>query len=208
MLKKLRLRVKASFLVQIVSDVFRIYRWVKAGYAPPAPHFVKQKVISTNSIKSGSWIETGTYLGSTTKKLSKSGASVYSIEPQTELYEHNLRRFRNKPNVRIFHGSSEECFPEVIKLVNGPTNFWLDGHYSGGDTYQGDTTTPVLMELDQISLHINEIGKIAVFVDDVRCFYPGYSSSEEYPHVNSLVQWANGLGLNWKIEQDIFIASN
>jgi hypothetical protein len=208
MLKKLKLRAKGSYPVQFVSDVFRIYRWVKAGYAPPAPHFVKQRIISTNSIKTGNWIETGTYLGSTTKKLAKHGASVFSIEPQTELYEYNLQRFRNRSNVRLFHGSREECFPAVIKLINSPTNFWLDGHYSGGDTFKGATTTPVLMELDQIALHMNEIGKLAVFVDDVRCFYPGYSSSEDYPHVNFLVEWANALGLNWKIEHDIFIASN
>lgn len=203
-----KLRLKGSPIVQFFSDLNRILGWMKQNYAPPSPHFIKQKIISSNSIKNAPWIETGTYLGSTTRKLSKSGAMVYSIEPQTNLFEYNLKKFKRISNIKLFHGTSEDVFPNLLAKLEGDLNFWLDGHYSGGDTFQGQTTTPIVFELKQISNNLHNFRNVAVFVDDVRCFYPGYHPSETYPAVSFLVEWASNNGMKWKIEHDIFIAKN
>jgi len=72
--------------------------------------------------------------------------------------------------------------------------FWLDGHYSGGDTARGDSDTPVNEELRAIfqpggPAHI-------VLIDDARCFgtHPAYPTVE---HIKQLVQ---KLRPGWRVE--------
>ena len=40
--------------------------------------------------------------------------------------------------------------PELVRQLDGPALFWLDGHYSGGDTAKGELDTPVSAELESI----------------------------------------------------------
>ena len=64
-----------SYLPDIILQPYkllRLYNWYfKRGCSLPAPHFVKQAVLSRNAIKNSVWVETGTYLGDTTKFLCK-----------------------------------------------------------------------------------------------------------------------------------------
>ena len=53
--------------------------------------------------------------------------------------------------------------------------FWLDAHYSGGDTAKGQSNTPVMSELEAILAYSrrNDI----ILVDDLRYFWtarPGF----------------------------------
>jgi hypothetical protein len=40
--------------------------------------------------------------------------------------------------------------PLIIKDLNEPAIFWLDGHYSSGITAKGDKICPIFEELDSI----------------------------------------------------------
>lgn len=181
--------------------------WNNKNYASPSPHFIKQRVLLRNSIPGSIWVETGTYLGETTKELSKHGSFVYSIEPEPALYSRAADCFRSHPNVEILKGLSEEVFPSLLPKLSGDINFWLDGHYSSGITHRGPQDTPILEELAHISANLNHFRKVCVMIDDIRFFNPGLGTYSTYPTLNVLVDWAIKHGLIWHIEHDILSQS-
>ena len=200
--------VRNSSLYRILNLWQGFIWWVKRGYAAPSPHFVKQTVLVRNAIPGSIWVETGTYLGQTTKVLSKHGSFVHSIEPEPKLYLDAADYFKSYSNVHIIKGSSEEVFPSLLPNLCEDINFWLDGHYSAGITFKGPRDTPILEELAQISANLSHFRNVCVMVDDVRCFNPEIDEYSTYPSLNVLVDWANKNGLSWHIEHDIFVAKS
>ena len=178
------------------------------GYAAPSPHYIKQTVLLRNAISDATWVETGTYLGQTTKELSKHGKFVYSIEPEPTLYSNAADYFKSYSNVEILKGLSEEVFPSLLPKLYGDINFWLDGHYSVGITFKGPQDTPILEELTHISANLNHFRNVCVIIDDIRCFNPELDEYSAYPSLNVLVDWANKNRFSWHIEHDIFVAKS
>jgi hypothetical protein len=201
-------------LAQNVEQIVRAIQgkeyggWEARDYAVPSPHFIKQAVLLRNAFPNAKWIETGTYLGETTKKLSEHGAYVYSIEPEPTLYANAATYFKSYPNVEILKGLSEEIFPSLLPSLSGDINFWLDGHYSAGITHKGPQDTPILDELAHISSNLHHFGRVCVMIDDIRCFNPELDEYSAYPSLNMLVDWANQNRLNWHIEHDILVAKS
>lgn len=120
-------------------------------------------------------------------------------------------RFRNVSKINTLKGTSEETFPELLPRLSGDINFWLDGHYSGGITFKGDSDCPVAAELEQIEKNLDRFDRVSVLIDDVRCFPPSQTSAldeSDYPPLDSLVDWARRNKFSWQIEHDIFIAKN
>ena len=181
--------------------------WKDRAYAAPSPHFIKQACLLRNGITAATWVETGTYLGLTTELLSKHAQKVYSIEPEPSLFANAENKFRNHPNVSLLRGTSEDVFPTLLPKLHGPINFWLDGHYSGGTTFQGAQDTPIIEELNCIGKHLSHLEKVVILVDDIRCFEPPSNGKPSaYPPLDFLVAWAKENGFTWHIEHDIFIA--
>jgi hypothetical protein len=130
------------------------------------------------------------------------------MEPYEELFRKASANCRPYPNIQVLHGTSEALFPSVLEKIEGNVSFWLDGHYSSGSTFQGACDTPIREELQQIQRHLPRLGKVAVLIDDVRCFDPEMPEFGGYPSRDFLVDWARENGLKWHIEHDIFIARN
>lgn len=184
---------------------FSFLKWARRDFREPSPQFVKLRVLRRNSVQDATWVETGTYLGETTKYLTKlTSHKIYSIEPEPRLFFFATKRL-SKYNVEIIKGTSQEVLDTLVKGLRGNVNFWFDGHNSGDVTFNSDDVTPIVQELNVISKYINNFEKMAVFIDDVRGF-PYKESPSKYPTLNYLVDWARALDLEWKIEQDIFIA--
>ena len=184
--------------------------WHQRNYEAPSPSLIKQRVLLRNSLPTGTWIETGTYLGDTTHFLSKRFSKVISIEPEPSLFTQAKKRFAGTPHVEIICGSSETVFPKLLPNLSGDLNFWLDGHYSGGitwATYQGGVDTPITLELEQIEEHMGKFNQVSVLVDDVRIFQNSDPKSG-YPSLDYLVEWARRTGMKWHIEHDIFVAKS
>jgi hypothetical protein len=200
--------VRNSYPYRIMRIWQVFINWDKSGYAAPSPHLIKQIVLLRNALPKSIWVETGTYLGHTTKVLSKHGSFVYSIEPEPTLYSNAAHYFKSYSNVEILKGLSEEVFPSLLPKLSGDINFWLDGHYSAGITYKGPKDTPILDELAHISANLHHFRNVCVMVDDIRCFNPALDEYSTYPSLNVLVDWANKNGLGWHIEHDIFVAKS
>ena len=206
------MNLKSFIISSRLYHIFYMWKWAldwgKRAYAPPSPHFIKWSVLNRNAYSNATWIETGTYLCDTTRKLSKHGIFVYSIEPEPTLYSKARAYFKSYSNVEILQGESEDVFPILLPKLTGDINFWLDGHYSAGITHKGTQDTPILDELHEISKNLDHFGRICVLIDDIRCFHSDRDEClySAYPSLNILVDWANKHSLNWHIEHDIFIA--
>ena len=175
------------------------------SFGPPSPQFIKLRILSGNSVPGAAWIETGTYLGETTKFLSRNSKMVFSIEPAPILHKFASKRLSGFNNVQIIFGTSEEVFETTITKLEGEANFWLDGHASGDITFSNQGVTPIVHELEILAKHIFRFDKCAIFVDDVRGFSDKAGTSK-YPSKEFLVEWANLNNCSWSIEHDIFIA--
>ena len=182
--------------------------WAQRNFSAPSPHFIKQAVLLRNGLDHATWIETGTYLGDTTRVLSGVAKMVYSIEPEPSLFAKAEASFSTTGNVKIINGLSEAVFPELLPTLSGDLCFWLDGHYSAGETHKGPQDTPIADELAVIADNLNRMDRVVVMVDDVRCFNPRIPDFSTYPSINFLVDWANEHALSWHIEHDIFVARN
>lgn len=198
--------IRGSYLYRILCVFRECAEWRKRKYAAPSPHFIKQSRLLRNGFPHATWVETGTFLGHTTSLLAKHAAQVYSIEPEPTLFANAKARFASTGNVEILNGTSEEVFPELLPKVTGDVNFWLDGHYSGGITFQGASDTPIIEELRVISENLGHFRNVCVLVDDIRCFNPHLPEYATYPSLDVLVNWARAHDMRWHIEHDIFIA--
>ena len=193
------------------NSVMSLLSWLRRGFQSPSPQFIKYFVLQKWGGKQ-TWIETGTYLGDTTAFLANISRMVYSIEASEYFATKASEKFAARHNVEIVKGLSEEKLPALLNSLNAleksDISFWLDGHYSGGDTFHGLLDTPISKELATIAQHIESFSSVTVLVDDVRCFNPIISDFAHYPDLEFLVKFAIGNDLYWTIEHDIFIATN
>lgn len=128
------------------------------------------------------FIETGTYLGHTTKIASEIFNQVHSIELSEELFEKAQLNLGFIQNITLYKGDSAKKISEMIDNSSGKLLFWLDGHYSGGETAKGDSSTAILSELEII----RQKGKpgSVILVDDLRFFDESLDFTGDNQHLN------------------------
>jgi len=113
------------------------------------------------------FIETGSYAGDGIRNAIFAGyKDIYSIELTDKYYQFCKNCFKYIDNVNLFHGDSVDRLPEVLANIKSPATFWLDAHYSGGETSFRETLTPLLNELDIIGKH--RIKSHTIIIDDLR----------------------------------------
>jgi hypothetical protein len=114
------------------------------------------------------FVETGTFVGEGVQMALACGfQQIYSIELAEKYYLMSKQRFQAFDNVHIIEGDSGKILGDVIAVIDKPITFWLDGHWSNGDTAKGDTYTPLMQELDMIKKH--PIKTHTILIDDIRC---------------------------------------
>lgn len=182
------------------------YDWQARDWAAPSPHFIKRACLLRNGIPNATWVETGTFMGVTTRFLSQHAKMVYSLEPAPLLFSNAETAFKGNDRVKIINDISERVFPDLLPKIHGDVNFWLDGHYSDGVTHKGPNDTPIIAELEVISLNLSRWPRVAILIDDIRLFTGKVHIYGAYPPLDYLVDWARNHGLSWHIEHDIFVA--
>ena len=200
---------KFKFTSLVMIGFQRIREWIqfyKRNFDAPYPTYIKRKTLTSHAIPHGNWIETGTYVGSTSKFLAKKFPRITTIEPSEHFYKLSNSRLRKVHNIRIVFGPSEKEFENAVRLEVSKLNVWLDGHFSDGGTFLGEAVSPVMQELNVISEHRHRFEEIVVFVDDVRLFSRALDMPTDYPPITFLIEWAYQNGFNWQIQNDIFIA--
>jgi hypothetical protein len=190
---------------KIIINIIEHYNWRRENYMKGTPQIIKEYLFKKYAIDKAQWIETGTYLGTTTKYLSENYSHIYSIEPNSKYYQKALLTFKGK-NVTLYNDESQNILPKLLPSLSCSINFWLDGHYSGGDTYKGKKDTPIEDELHCIEKNISKFDNLVIFIDDIRLFFD--NSQNSYPTVDYLVNFTKKLNMRWRIQHDIFIIYN
>lgn len=164
-----------------LGQYFKVLRWKLAGSPPPPPHLIKQRMILRNLelFRPRIMVETGTLLGDMIEAMKHRFTQLYSIEISPQLAKRAQQRFAADGHVRIIENDSAIALKELVPTLQEPALFWLDGHYSGGDTGKGVKETPIMEELDTILAsglpHV-------IMVDDARCF----GTEKDYPDMSEL----------------------
>jgi len=98
--------------------------------------------------------------------------------------------------VTILQGDSGDVIGGLMKEIDRPALFWLDGHWSADETARGKKSTPVMEELEHI-LRAKDLRHV-ILIDDARAF----GKSEDYPAMAELETFILSLRKNVKIFSD------
>lgn len=135
------------------------------------PYFPMEMAVKLAEIaKADTFIETGTYMGGTTKWASTQFKDVHTIELSETLYNQVKDELVSKGNITPHLGDSRNVLPKILKNINNNIIFWLDGHYSAGVTAGKDDPCPLLKELEIILKRDNED---IILIDDARGLLDG-----------------------------------
>lgn len=133
------------------------------------------------------FVETGTYLGGTTRWAAQNFSEVFTIERSEVLYARERGVLVQLAGVCPLLGDSRVVLPRVLQALGGrPAVFWLDGHWSGGQTAGEEDECPILDELGVLSGRSDDI----ILIDDARVFLcapPPPHKSEQWPTIAEIV---------------------
>jgi hypothetical protein len=136
-------------------------------------------LLQDNFNKYNSFIETGTYEGSTIFALEKCFDKLYTIE-YSEKYYNNTKNKYNGNKINFILGDSSVVFQTLLPTINDKCIFFLDGHWSSGDTGRSEKDCPLIEEVT----HINNLfqNEAIIIVDDFRLF--GLKLNEDWSDIN------------------------
>ena len=164
-----------------VYSTLTAFKWAVSGKPLPPPHEIKQRHLIELHKRWGSSIlvETGTYRGKMIFAMRPYFDHIISIELADELATRAQQLFASVNTVEIIHGDSATELPRVVSSLDRAAIFWLDGHYSGGETARAAEDSPLRRELSCI--FSSPIEGHVIAIDDAHLFNgkDGYPTPEE-----------------------------
>lgn len=173
-----------------IRGLAQIMRWVWSGMPlPPAPA-AKRRIIHAMLRKHGlaTFIETGTFKGDTLASVAATGIRAISVELSDAYFDRANQRFAGMRNVELHHGDSGIVLPRIVASLGEPALFWLDGHYSAGETAHGDLASPISAEME--SILASPVQGHVVLIDDAHDFI----GKEGYPELGRFLTAIDGNG--------------
>lgn len=133
------------------------------------------------------FVETGTYYGGTAVWASSHFKDVFTIEFAKPIYDQVVKTHGSLSNVHFIFGNSREELPKITAALDKPTLFWLDGHWSVGETYGENDECPIL---DEIGAILQSPFAHFILIDDARLFLappPEPLHIEQWPTIKTIV---------------------
>jgi hypothetical protein len=152
-------------------------------------------------------VESGTFMGDSADLLGQRFGRCITIERDPALASAAAKRFTDRPDVEVRHGSSRSELADILAGLDGPVFFWLDAHWSGGVTAGADDPCPLIAELDAIASSPNPERHI-VAVDDMRIFGFGFELDprmEHHPRLSEILNRLERLGLSTFVLDDVIV---
>lgn len=195
MINKLRTWLRSQRKLRELS------RWERDGRPAPPPHLVKQQVVREHAQRFGCsvLVETGTYFGDMVAAMQDDFERIHTIELSDEYFAKAQTRFAGCANVNLIHGDSGIELGKLLDELDSEqrTLFWLDGHWSAGDTAKGDKETPIAEELLYVLPRV-ERGDV-ILIDDARLF----GVDTDYPPIDVVRDCVEDHGLAFAVEDDL-----
>ncbi|GAG97583.1 unnamed protein product, partial [marine sediment metagenome] len=202
-LRKFTIKKISNYINYHIGKTLTYLDWVRKGKPVPPPNFIKENTIKkyAKRFKPRVFVETGTNYGEMINVVKYLFSRVISVELNRELYEKSKERFKDYPNIEIFNGDSSDILPKILPQIKEPILFWLDAHYSGDVTAQGQKETPIIEELEAIFNYYTK--KSIILIDDARLFI----GKNNYPSIEELKNFIkkNNSELRFKIENDVIV---
>jgi len=120
------------------------------------------------------FVEGGTYKGGTAKSMGEKFRKIFTIEKSDIMFEIAKENLKDTNNITLLKGDTREHLDSIIGN-NENILFWLDAHWSGGDTYGEEDECPLIEELDIIFKYNKNY---VILIDDARLFL----APPPYPH--------------------------
>lgn len=138
-------------------------------------------------------VETGTFKGVTARRLAAVFPSVTTIELSETLHRRASESLRDLPQVTALQGHSVSRLAE-LRDPTQPTLYFLDGHWSGGNTEGADDECPALEEIQAIAGgHPDD----CLIVDDARLFASAPPPPCKPDHWPTLIELFDALRAQW-----------
>ncbi len=141
------------------------------------------------------FVEGGTYHGGTAKKMSENFSKVLTIEKSDEMFTKAKKNLKDIPNITMLKGDTRDYLQKVLE-GNNNILFWLDAHWSGGETYGQDDECPLIEELEII---FNSSNNHVILIDDARCFLKPPPLPHKYENWPTLVEIVKSIPENWEL---------
>ncbi len=134
------------------------------------------------------FIETGTFYGNTAVWAASNFDNVITVECSKAIYDRTKTRLDSMQNVNFIFGDSRSVLKEFVPKLKRPSMFWLDGHWSCGQTYGENDECPLIEEIGEInkSTHTHFL-----FIDDARLFTsppPMPHHIEQWPSIDKVIE--------------------
>ena len=175
---------------------------VNFGIPEHETRWLKEKINLTTVV------EGGTYQGGTAKKLSKEFKNVYTIEKSDVMFEKAKQNIGSIQNITQLRGDTRDHLPSLVSQ-NDNILFWLDAHWSGGDTYGEQDECPLLQELEII--FSSSMKNYAILIDDARLFLAPPPLPHKVENWPTIKQVGNAIPLNFEMivhEDVIYVVPN
>lgn len=126
------------------------------------------------------FVETGTYYGKTALWASSIFKQTITVEYSREIYETNLQTYKDNSDISFKFGDSRAVLKEIVPTFTESAIFWLDGHWSGAETYGAEDQCPLIDEI--LTINLSPVPHF-ILIDDARLF------TSPPPLPNRIDQW-------------------
>lgn len=163
-----RTNLLPAFLLLFTFSIFahEPFKIVNKAASTFSPQFL---IKTRDDFTIDSFIETGTYAGTTAELASKIFRDVFTIEIYEPLYINAQKRLKSKRNIHFLLGDSVEYFRNFNYYFPPRSLIWLDAHYSGGGTGGIPGLNLAVEELK--ALEGADILNAVFLIDDLRGMY-------------------------------------
>ena len=122
------------------------------------------------------FVESGTCYGSTTFAMEPLFEKIYTIEIKKDFFNATKTKYTGN-KIEFLLGDSSNVFQSLLPKLESKCIFFLDGHWSAGNTGKGIKDCPLIEEIT----HINNLFKheAIIIIDDYRLFGKGPNKQDE-----------------------------